>query len=109
MRVLPNAGFRQVYGSTESTAVGTFSTPDLHDPKRGKLRSCGRPHSGIGLRVVDPNGETLVTGEVGEIVIKGPCVMKGYWKKPEATREAFFQDGWLRSGDAGYFDDEGFL
>jgi fatty-acyl-CoA synthase len=109
MHVFPNAGFRQVYGSTESAAVATFSTPDLHDLKRGKLRSCGRPYPGIGLRVVDPNGQNLPAGEVGEIVIRGPCVMKGIWKNPEATREAFFEGGWLRSGDAGYFDDEGFL
>ena len=109
MRVFPNAGFRQVYGSTESSAVATFSTPDLHDFKRGKLRSCGQPYPGIGVRVVDPNGQSLPPGEVGEIVIHGPCTMKGIWKNPEATREAFFEGGWLRSGDAGYFDDEGFL
>jgi acyl-CoA synthetase (AMP-forming)/AMP-acid ligase II len=109
MRAFPNASFRQVYGSTESAAVATFLTSDLHDPVRGKLRSCGRPYSGIGLRVVDPNGETLPTGQVGEIVIQGPCVMKGYWKNPVATREAFFAGGWLRTGDAGYFDKEGFL
>jgi acyl-CoA synthetase (AMP-forming)/AMP-acid ligase II len=109
MRAFPNASFRQVYGSTESAAVATFLTSDLHDPVRGKLRSCGRPYSGIGLRVVDPNGETMPTGKVGEIVIQGPCVMKGYWKNPVATREAFFAGGWLRTGDAGYFDKEGFL
>ena len=108
-RVFPKAGFTQVYGSTESSAVGTFSTPELHDPARGKLRSCGRPYPGIGLRVVSPDGKTLPPGEVGEIVIRGPCVMKGYWNNPDATREALFEGGWLRTGDAGYFDDEGFV
>ena len=109
MRAFPRARFRQVYGSTESSAVATFLTPDLHDSVRGKLRSCGRPYPGIGLRVVDPKGETLPTGQVGEIVIQGPCAMKGYWRNPEATRAAFFDGGWLRTGDAGYFDQEGFL
>jgi fatty-acyl-CoA synthase len=109
MRAFPNASFRQVYGSTESAAVATFLTPELHDPIRGKLRSCGLPYPEIGLRIADPVGETLPTGQVGEIVIQGPCVMKGYWKNPAATREAFFEGGWLRTGDAGYFDEEGFL
>jgi acyl-CoA synthetase (AMP-forming)/AMP-acid ligase II len=109
MRVFPRARLCQVYGSTESAAVATFLTPDLHDPARGKLRSCGRPYPGIGLRIADPNGETLPTGQVGEIVIQGPCAMKGYWRNAEATRAAFFDGGWLRTGDAGYFDQEGFL
>jgi fatty-acyl-CoA synthase len=109
MRVFPRARFCQVYGSTDSAAVATFLTPDLHDPARGKLRSCGRPYPGIGLRIADPNGETLPTGQVGEIVIQGPCAMKGYWRNAEATRAAFFDGGWLRTGDAGYFDQEGFL
>ena len=91
MRAFPNAGSRQVNGSTESSAVATSSTPDLHDFKRGKLRSCGQPYPGIGVRVVDPNGQSLPPGEVGEIVIHGPCTMKGIWKNPEATREAFLR------------------
>lgn len=109
MKVFPCAGFHQVYGATEGTAVATFSTPDAHEPTRGKLRSCGKPYPGIGLRVVDAFGNVVPAGEVGEIVLKGPFVMKGYWKNPEATRAAFFDDGWLRSGDAGYFDEDGFL
>ena len=51
----------------------------------------------------------MPTGQVGEIVIQGACAMKGYWKNAGATREAFFTDGWLRTGDAGYFDEEGLL
>ncbi|MBN9561328.1 MAG: long-chain-fatty-acid--CoA ligase [Alphaproteobacteria bacterium] len=109
MRVFANAGFCQVYGSTESGAVATFLAPEHHDPARGKLRSCGHGYPGIGLRVVDPDGNALPSGEIGEIVVRGPCVMKGYWRNPQATAAAFFPDGWLRTGDAGYFDEAGFL
>ncbi len=109
MRVFPHAGFYQVYGATEGTAVGTFSTPDAHEPTLGKLRSCGKPYPGIGLRIVDPLGKDVPVGEVGEIVLKGDFVTKGYWNNLQATRAAFFDDGWLRSGDAGYFDADGFL
>jgi acyl-CoA synthetase (AMP-forming)/AMP-acid ligase II len=63
----------------------------------------------VELRVVDPLGETLPTGNVGEIVIRAAAVMKGYWNQPEATRATFFDGGWFRTGDAGYFDADGFL
>ncbi|MEO9190704.1 MAG: hypothetical protein ABI224_12020 [Acetobacteraceae bacterium] len=61
------------------------------------------------MRVVGPLGDTLPTGEVGEIVIRHASVMKGYWNNPAATSAAFFEGGWLRTGDAGYFDEDGFV
>jgi acyl-CoA synthetase (AMP-forming)/AMP-acid ligase II len=63
----------------------------------------------VEVRVVGPLGDSLPTGEVGEIVIRCAAVMKGYWNNPEVTRAAFFAGGWLRTGDAGYFDSDGFL
>ena len=100
--------FLQVYGLTETTGAGTLLPHDDHDPARGKLRSCGKPAPGHEVRVVDGEGRPLPTGEVGEIQIKAPSVMKGYWNKDEATRKAI-SEGWFATGDAGFFDAEGYL
>jgi len=100
--------FLQVYGLTETTGAGTLLPHDDHDPARGKLRSCGKPAPGHEVRVVDGEGRPLPTGEVGEIQIKAPSVMKGYWNKDEATRKAI-NEGWFATGDAGFFDAEGYL
>ncbi len=100
--------FTQVYGLTETTGGGTYMLPEAHDPARGKLRSCGVPYPGTEIKCVDEEGREVPQGEVGEILIKSGFVMKGYWNRPEATAEAI-QDDWFRTGDAGYFDDEGFL
>jgi len=100
--------FLQVYGLTETTGAGTLLPHDDHDPARGKLRSCGKPAPGHQVRVVDGEGRPLPTGEVGEIQIKAPSVMKGYWNKDEATRKAI-NEGWFATGDAGFFDEEGYL
>ncbi len=107
--LLPQAGLWHLYGLTETCGCGTFNPPAMHDPARGKLRSCGRPYTGIELRVVGPLGEDVPTGEVGEIVLRHDSVSKGYWGKPEATRAAFFPGRWFRTGDAGYLDADGFL
>ncbi|HTK79103.1 MAG TPA: long-chain-fatty-acid--CoA ligase [Rhizomicrobium sp.] len=100
--------FAQVYGLTETTGGGTLLMPEDHDPARGKLRSCGKPAPGHEIKVLDPTGGELPPGEVGEIAIRAPNLMKGYWNKPNATKAAT-RDGWLRTGDAGYFDSEGYL
>lgn len=100
--------FTQVYGLTETTGGATYMLPEAHDPARGKLRSCGVPYPGTEIKCVDGGGHEVPQGEVGEILIKSGFVMKGYWNRDEATAEAI-QDGWFRTGDAGYFDDEGFL
>ncbi len=62
----------------------------------------------VEIQVIDGNGKALPVGAIGEICIKGPIVMKGYWNNPDATAETVV-DGWLRSGDIGYVDDEGFV
>ena len=80
--------FLQVYGLTETTGGGTYLPPADHDPARGKLRSCGMPAPGHEIRVVDSEGRPLGLREVGEIQIKAPNVMKGYWNKDEATTKA---------------------
>lgn len=101
--------FIQVYGLTETTGGGTYLPPDAHDPARGKLRSCGLPYPGTEIRVIDDNGQECAQGAVGEIQIRSGYIMKGYWNRPEATAEAVDAEGWFKSGDAGYFDEEGFL
>jgi len=100
--------FTQVYGLTETTGVGTYMLPEAHDPARGKLRSCGVPYPGTEIRCVDEDGQEVAQGDVGEIVIRSPVLMKGYWNRPEATKDAIKND-WFYTGDAGYFDEEGFL
>jgi acyl-CoA synthetase (AMP-forming)/AMP-acid ligase II len=107
--LLPGAELWQVYGATESNASGTTLAPAFLEGPESKIRSCGRPYPDVEVRVVGPYGEMLPAGEVGEIVIRAEAVMKGYWNNPEATRAAFFEGGWLRTGDAGYFDSDGFL
>jgi acyl-CoA synthetase (AMP-forming)/AMP-acid ligase II len=100
--------FNQVFGLTETAGAGTWLSPEDHASARGKLRSCGKPLHGMQLRIVDGQGRDVAQGEVGEIVIKGGPIMKGYWNKPEATAKAII-DGWFYSGDAGFFDAEGFV
>ncbi len=107
--LLPGTALWHLYGLTETTGGGTCLTPAMHEGPNARLRSCGRPYPGFELRVVGPLGESLPTGELGEVVIRHPSVMKGYWNQPEATRAAFFEGGWLRTGDAGYLDAEGYL
>jgi len=93
--------FTQVYGLTETTGVGTFMLPEHHDPARGKLRSCGVPYPNTDIRCVDEEGKEVAPGKVGEITIRTGELMKGYWKRAEATAEAI-RDGWFYTGDAGY-------
>ncbi|HWA01936.1 MAG TPA: long-chain-fatty-acid--CoA ligase [Rhizomicrobium sp.] len=101
--------FLQVYGLTETTGGGTFLLPEDHDPARGKLRSCGRPAPGHEIRVVGSDNAALPPGEVGEIQIRAGNVMKGYWNKEEATRKAVCRERWFSTGDAGFFDADGYL
>lgn len=102
------ARFTQLYGLTETVGGGTYLPPDAHDPSWGKLRSCGVPYPSTIVRCVDSSGNSVPTGEVGEIVIQSGFVMKGYWNRPEATEESI-RNGFFHTGDAGYFDEDGFL
>jgi long-chain acyl-CoA synthetase len=93
------------YGLTESSSVATIiSGQDFLD----RPDSVGRAMPVVDLRVVAPDGSDAAPGTTGEIWIKGPIIMPGYWGKPEATAEAV-TDGWLHSGDVGYIDGDGFL
>ena len=106
-------GFCQVYGMTETTGAITalpFEDHDPDGPRRGLLRSAGKPHDSVELRVVDPDtGRDADIGAVGEIWTRSPYNMAGYWGKPAETAVILDANGWLRTGDAGYFDAEGYL
>jgi acyl-CoA synthetase (AMP-forming)/AMP-acid ligase II len=97
------------FGSTEAMGVSMLS-PAEHDPiaRPGLLASVGRASAGMTARVVDDEGRDVLPGEVGEIIAKGPNVMSGYWRNPQATEEAL-RDGWMHLGDLGYRDAEGYL
>ncbi len=105
--------FAQIYGQAETPMTVTalarhWHHDDGHPRYRARLASVGLPQSGVRVRVTGADGKSLPPGEVGEIVVKGPSVMLGYWNNPEATAEAI-RDGWLRTGDMGAFDEDGFL
>jgi long-chain acyl-CoA synthetase len=74
----------------------------------GRLRSAGKPVTGVEIRVVDNNDVDVPVGAVGEVIARGPNVMKGYWKRPEINAEVL-RGGWMHTGDLGRFDEHGFL
>ena len=100
-----------VYGLTETTGGVVQLDPEDHDPdgpREHLLRSAGRPLPWVELRIVDPaTGDELGPRAVGEVWMRAPNVMAGYFNRPEETAAALTPDGWLRTGDGGYLDEEG--
>ena len=92
------------YGLSETSPIASFNHPD----RERKPGSIGTPVKGVEMKVVDDSGDEVPPGEVGEIVIRGHNIMKGYWKRPEATAEAI-RAGWFHSGDIGRIDDDGYF
>ncbi|KQU89763.1 AMP-dependent synthetase [Variovorax sp. Root318D1] len=107
----PHAEFFQAYGLTETAGAVCINLPANHRPEArslGRLNAVGRAGLGAEIIVADESGRELPRGEVGEILARGPMVMQGYWRNPEATAAAL-RDGWLRTGDAGRMLDDGYL
>lgn len=103
-------GFVQQYGMTELAGTVTALPPEEHDPAgNSRMRSAGRALAGVDIVIADPAGRYLPAGQTGEILIRTPTAMNGYWRAPEATSSAFDGEGFYRSGDAGYLDEDGFL
>ncbi|MFH8561798.1 long-chain-fatty-acid--CoA ligase [Streptomyces sp. NPDC017988] len=100
--------FLQIYGSSETGNFAVCLPPADHVPGSPLLRAAGRPYPGIEVRVEDPEGNELPTGAVGEICVRTPARMLGYWRLPEAT-ERTVVDGWVHMGDAGYLDEGGYV
>ncbi|MFC5720807.1 AMP-binding protein [Streptomyces gamaensis] len=99
----------QLYGMTEAFGITALDSPD-HLVDGGRLlRSVGRPFPDMEASVRDERGAAVPDGEVGEICARGPRVMEGYLGRPEATAAAFHPGGWLRTGDLGYRDEEGYF
>jgi acyl-CoA synthetase (AMP-forming)/AMP-acid ligase II len=102
----------QVYGMTEqSGAVSLLPPADHADPRLAhRLVSAGKPVTGVEIEIRDPaTGERVPTGEAGELWVRSEQLMGGYWGKPEATAAAITPDGWLRSGDGGHMDADGYI
>ncbi|MEX0800270.1 MAG: long-chain-fatty-acid--CoA ligase [Dehalococcoidia bacterium] len=104
--------FAQGYGMTETTAVLTYLLPTDHEramrDKPDLIASAGRPIVGTELRIVDEDDNDVPIGEIGEIVARGPQLMRGYWNLPDESAEAL-RGGWMHTGDAGIVDDEGYV
>jgi acyl-CoA synthetase (AMP-forming)/AMP-acid ligase II len=110
MQAFPEVDFCQGFGMSEcGPVVCTLDGPSHRNPPReAVLSSAGRPQPYVEIRIVDENGHDLATGEAGEVLVRGPNVMKGYWNRPEQSADAL-QGGWYHSGDGGYMDEDGFL
>ncbi len=109
--VFPGIQFMQGYGMTELSPLATFLEAKYHvtdGPFSGKLTSAGRAAGTAEVAVVDEHDRPVPTGTIGEIAVRGPMVMQGYWKQPELTARSI-RNGWMHTGDAGYLDADGFL
>lgn len=102
-------GFVQMYGMTETTGTIVVLAPEDHVEGRDCMRSAGKALPGIEIAILDPDGRPLPTGAVGEIATRSASNMVGYWNLPDATARTLDRDNWLRTGDAGYLDADGFL
>lgn len=103
-RELTGITIAEGYGMTEASPVISSNPP-------GRIRggTVGIPIPDTEVKVIDSNGDTLGSGEAGELCVRGPQVMQGYWQRPEATREVLSEDGWLRTGDIAVIDDDGYI
>ena len=103
-------GFVQMYGMTETTGTIVALEPEDHTPEGSqRMRSAGKPLAGVEIAILDGEGNRLRAGQVGEIATRSMANMKGYWNLPEASKRTMTEDGWLRTGDAGYLDEDGYV
>jgi long-chain acyl-CoA synthetase len=107
-QAFPDAELQHLYGATETAPIATAMRGEQYLLDAPQARSCGQPAVGVDVEVMAPDGTRLPDGEVGEVVIRGPNVMVGYWNKPTQSAAALV-DGWYHSGDLGYLDADGYL
>lgn len=110
VQVWPHMRFLHGWGMTELSPIGTMLPASMRVPAVAgdRLRSCGQVMPNIDLLIVDAEGNEVPRGTPGEIVVRGPTVMLGYWNRPEETA-AVLRDGWLHTGDVAYMDDDGYV
>ena len=117
VEVFPGTHFINAFGQTETASTITALPPEDHvlegppgeiETRLRRLSSIGVPLQDVEVRIVDEEGDSVAQGEVGEIVARGARLMRGYWNRPEETAEVI-RDGWLHTGDLGYFDEEGYI
>jgi long-chain acyl-CoA synthetase len=104
----PTAELAQFYGATETASIVTCMPHEERHLEGGRLGSVGQPAVGVEVAVIDGDGQRCAPGVAGEVIVRGPNVMVGYWEDEAATSAAFV-DGWYRSGDIGFLDDEHYL
>lgn len=119
IELMPHVWFFNGYGQTETAATLTALGPEDHriygsekerEKKLKRLKeSIGKPLPDVEIRIVDEKGEVLPPNKIGEIQARGPRIMKGYFKDDEKTSMTFTKDGWLKTGDLGYTDEEGYV
>ena len=101
--------FVQVYGMTETTGTATHLPPQDHSVSGNqRMQSAGKPMPGVEIKIIDQQQRPVAIGSIGEIAIRSPANMHGYWRLPEATAQTLV-DGWILTGDAGYQDQDGYL
>jgi len=119
IQVMPWARFINAFGQTETASTITTLSPEDHiiegteEEKAKKLKrltsSIGKPLPDVEVKIVDDEGKALPPLGVGEILAKGPRIMTGYWRDEQKTSQVMTGDGWLRTGDMGYIDEEGYV
>jgi len=106
LSAFPSARFADAYGLTETVSGDTFND---RAHMLAKIGSVGKPVLNLDLKVVGPDDAPVKAGDAGEILLRGPKVVSGYWNNPDATAAAFTPDGWFRTGDIGHLDEDGYL
>ena len=106
LAAFPSARFADAYGLTETVSGDTFND-QAHT--LSKIGSVGKPVVNLDVKILGPDDAPAEPGAQGEILLRGPKVVSGYWRNPEATAAAFTADGWFRTGDIGHLDKDGYL
>jgi fatty-acyl-CoA synthase len=119
IKTMPGVKFINAFGQTETASTITALGPEDHviegteEEKEKKLKrlssSIGKPLPDVEVKIVDEEGNTLPSLEVGEILARGPRIMTGYWRDEQKTKQVMTSDGWLRTGDKGWTDEEGYV